>query len=196
MKRLIASMLFLLVLVQPSSPQKGYQNGYILTHHGDTILGIVNDRKVSTLHSVIYERIRFKPSKSRLFAKKYDASEITGYGYADTHFRSLPFTSEGSFFKTVNYASGDPVFLKVRSDSYLSLYQSEYVDEDGYITSSLFLKRKDESTYTFVPPIGFRKKMLEYFSDAVVIQQQIQSREYRLRDIEEIGQAYNDLKGQ
>ncbi len=194
MKKIALIFFIVLSISQSAFSQKDYREGYIVTNKGDTLFGKVKDRKVRTFNSVLYDKIRFKQPKSGWFPKKYRPAEILGYGYDDMHFRSLPFTSEGNLFRpTTTFAYGELYFVKIVIDGRLSLIESEYIDDEtGYITSKLYLKKKDEMTYALVPMISFRKKMAEYFSDVDEIKEKIQSREYRLRDIREIVREYNE----
>ena len=171
------------------SAQKQYNKGYVVLLQGDTLWGKVKDRKIRMVNSKLYKNIKFK--SSGLFHHSYKPADIIGYGYNENHFRSMPLTQENKmFFKTISYAYGDPVFLRVRIDDYLTLFEYEYIEE-GRITSYYLLKRQDEIRYTGIPLFGFKKKMVDFFSDHDEIVKKIISKEYRYKDIYEIVLEYN-----
>lgn len=136
------SLIFFLGLPFESAAQDDYQKGYVVTNAGDTIYGLVRDRKTGAFGK-LYKKIKLKEKKGK---SRYAPKEIISYKIGNTTFESIQLSSTGSFFDdeyTVS-SNGDFRFLKVVEKGYLSYYYWEYEDADsGYIDRIPFFKKKD-----------------------------------------------------
>ena len=180
-------------MIPLEAQKKGYSEGYIITWQGDTLHGWVKDRSPEPFVD-LYPRIRFKTDK-RWFKKKYGPDEISGYGYGDSRFESLPLREESAFFRFRYYLDegGSRVFLKVVSrNGPLTLYYWEYIDgESNYVDHiPLFHKRySPEMVRVTQGMLGLkRNRLVEYFQDCPDLVWAIQ--EKRVNGIEEVYNFY------
>ncbi len=198
MKSKTTLLLFFVLVWSPSwvLGQKGYQDGYIITNGGDTLTGLVKDRKPPPFGK-IYKKIYFKKPKSG--RKKYGPNQIKGYRMGSTEFESLWLEDSYEFFQQ-KYTSipnrGEQQFLKVIVRGYLSYYQLEYMDsESDNIDVVPLFKRSDESSLVRVTQgiFGLKKKKLSaYFQDCPRLVDKIVAGE--IKDPVEIAYYYNHFK--
>jgi len=153
--------------------QKDFYPGYIVTNSGDTIYGMVKDRKSSRLK--IYSKIHLKNSKGK--KRKYGPGEILAY------------ESGGNTYHSVWYRERQ--FLKVIEKGYVTYYYDESVDEDGYLFETKLLKRENEQRFTTIIGIGFRKKTMNYFADCPELVRKLDARQYRFNSLGEAVRFYN-----
>ncbi|HUX96439.1 MAG TPA: hypothetical protein VMV47_11975 [Bacteroidales bacterium] len=196
MKTSIRSIIIVALLFSGSSlkSQEKYQPGYIVTNNGDTIRGMICDRKQAPF-AQLYSKIRFKGNS--LFKRKYSPSQITGYKLGATSFESEWINSTSNLFRT-NYicdpASGTRHFLKVIVKGYLTYYQWEYMDQESWSIDAIDLfKRENDEYYIRVTRgiFGIRLKNLkEYFMDCPALIQEIERGE--LKTPAEIAYFYNN----
>ncbi len=162
-------MLVLLFCLHTLSAQnKSFKEGYIIQHSGDTIMGFVKDRSAEPFVS-LYAKIRFKKRTSSRI-KKYDADDILGYGYAGTHFLSVPFREEQEMWVVRYYTDLEAPrkFLKVIMQSEdLMYYEQLFVHDDNFYLDSIpFFHKPTSNQMVRVTQgiLGFKKKrLIEYF---------------------------------
>ena len=189
----IIIILIVLTLSIPSSGQKGYQDGYVITNENDTLTGKIKDRKLPPFGK-IYKKIRFR-NKS-IFTRKFSPEQIRSYCQGELEFESLWINVSYSLF-TANYSSipgyGEMQFLKVISKGYLTYYEWESVDyESGYFDAIPLFKREKEPYFERVTQgiLGLKKKRLsEYFQDCLELVNKIENGE--IKNPVEIAVFYN-----
>ena len=194
MKNIKPFPLFYLFLVSPFFffAQKDFKKGYIVSMDGDTIVGLVKDRKEPPFGK-LYKKIVFKKGHKK---KKYGPNEITAYKKGHDHFESLwiqdnTYPFQAKYLSTPNY--GNKHFLKVIVKGYLSYYYWEFEDsESDYIDAIGFYKREDEDFFARASQgiFGLKKKYLtKYFKDYPDLVSKIEYGE--LKDPVEIVRIYN-----
>lgn len=178
------------------SGQKGYESGYIITNSGDTISGIVKDRKPPPFGK-IYKKIYFKAERSR--KKKYGPHQIKGYKQGNRFFESMWLNVSYDFFKEKYTSSpnvGEQQFLKLIVQGYLSFYQLEFEDQESdYVDAVDLYKRSDEASLVRVTQGIFglkKKKLAAYFQDCPELVRKIETGE--MKDPVEIAYFYNHFK--
>lgn len=178
-----------------NAQKRGFQPGYIITHNGDTLQGVLKDRSQEPFVT-IYNKIRFKPQgKSR--TKKYSPEDIRGYGIQDRHFISLPLREDSAFFK-FRYsldASVPNSFLRViaQSDTLWHLEQEFIHDDNNYVDSfPLFYKPTTGQVVRVTQGfLGFRKKRLtSFFADCPEIPEALYQKDPRLKTVSELYSFY------
>jgi hypothetical protein len=171
--KVLVLIILLLLVVNDLFGQKDFYPGYIVTNSGDTIYGMVKDRKSSRLK--IYSKIHLKNSKGK--KRKYGPGEILAY------------ESGGNTYHSVWYRERQ--FLKVIEKGYVTYYYDESVDEDGYLFETKLLKRENEQRFTTIIGIGFRKKTMNYFADCPELVRKLDARQYRFNSLGEAVRFYN-----
>lgn len=163
-------LILLFCLPTLSAQKKGFKEGYIIQHSGDTIMGFVKDRSPEPFVS-LYSKIRFRPKTSSR-VKRYDANDILGYGYAGTDFLSVPFRATQEMWVARYYTDlGAPrKFLKVIQQSeYLVYYEELFVHDDNFYLDTIpFFHKPTSNQMVRVTQgiLGFKKKrLMEYFYD-------------------------------
>jgi len=90
-------LFFVMLICSPIvAGQKGYESGYIITNNGDTLSGIVKDRKPPPFGK-IYKKIYFKAEKSR--RKKFGPHQIRGYRQGNRFYESMWLEVSYDFFR-------------------------------------------------------------------------------------------------
>jgi hypothetical protein len=170
MKISLIVLISYLLFAPYSFASKGYFEGYIVTHSGDTIYGMVKDRTVEPFQSML-EKIKFIEKGTRR-PKKYRADEISGYKCANREYRVVRYLETSEFFKIRYYigSRGDFVFLRLIKDAGpIIYYEREFThDDNDYIDSfPLFhLTHTNEMVRVTQGILGLKKKRLsEYFAD-------------------------------
>lgn len=172
--------------------QKGYEEGYVVMNSGDTLYGMLKDRKSGSFPR-LYEKVKFRNEKGK--KRFYGPAAIRAYGWGNQVFRSLHFTHDNLLFSAVGLNEGERRFLKVHVSGYLTLYEDEFIDHDGpTIEGRFYLKKADEHQFIHVPWIGFRKSMISYFNDDPVLSEAIQRKKYRYADIRQLVREYNQRR--
>ncbi len=166
---LLLSLIFL-PDIQVHGQSKDYSRGFIITLEGDTLHGMVKDRKEGSFPE-LYSRIHFKANNQRS-RQKYGPDDILGYSCAGQQFESLAILEETTFLMSRYYVDdrGDPVFLKIAArNEHLCYYHWEYEDsESNYIDYiPLFYKNGGmEIVRVTQGLLGLKRKRLsEYFAD-------------------------------
>lgn len=185
--------IILLLSVFPLKSQEKFQPGYIITNNGDTLSGLIRDRKQAPF-AQLYSKIRFKGRSP--FIKKYGPSQIKGYKQGDIYFQSEWINVTNNIFRThyrSDSVSGTRHFLKVIVKGYLTYYQWEFMDQESWYIDAIDLyKRKNEDYYMRVTQgiFGLRIKSLnEYFIDCPDLIQKVEKKE--LKSPDEIAYFYN-----
>ncbi len=178
--------------------QQAYSPGYIVTIEGDTLNGLVSDRKPPPFGE-IYDKIRFKDEKGK--KKRFRPSQITSYKAGDNLFESvwvkrinmgLNIFDERYFFDD---RTGEKVFLRVAKKGELSVYRWDFQEQgEDFIGSAPFFKRKSDDFMVRAAQglFGLKKKVLtEYFSDCPSLQSKIQADEFKYP--ESVADYYNSV---
>lgn len=198
LKTLAIFVLFFIAVINTSMVfgQKGYESGYIIMNNGDTISGIVKDRKPPPFGK-IYKKIYFKAEKSR--KKKYGPDQIKGYRQGNRFYESMWLNVSYDFFKEKYTSSpnvGEQQFLKLIVKGYLRLYQLEFEDQESdYVDAVDLYKRSDENSLVRVTQGIFglkKKKLAAYFQDCPELVRKIEVGE--MKDPVEIAYYYNHWK--
>lgn len=101
-----------------------------------------------------------------------------------------------------------PVILEVVIEDYLSLYAlsaTSYTANGGNYSNggsfkdskTYYVKKKDEKTaqfytgFSYIPKISFKKFIETYFNDCPQIQEKVENKEFKKKDLEEIVSFYN-----
>ncbi len=190
MKYVFLTLVFLVGCLTSSFAQKNYVKGYLVLSTGDTLHGMVKDRKEKFNSIKLLKKKKFKADNGKKY--KFTASTVLAYSRLGDHYRSVSFrTFARPPVGWYTFTTSEQVFLKVVVDDHLSLYEREFEDED-YLSKNLFLIRPGEPYYTVVPLLNFRKRMKPYFSDAEMISKAIQQKEYRNKDLYRLVRDYND----
>lgn len=190
-RRVVLSLIFICYLTLLNAQKKGFYEGYIIEHSGDTVRGYVKDRSPEPFVS-LYDKIRFKEG-GRSRTKKYGPEDILGYGYQNQDFVSMRLREESSFFKFRYYA--DPaapmVFLKVieRSERLVYFEQLFVHDDNDYLDAFPLFYRPGSNEMVRVTRgiFGFRKKrLLEYFADCPALVKELSSANATIRNVPEL----------
>lgn len=186
---------FLLLLfwsLLPLNAQKnGFEQGYVISLEGDTLLGQVKDRSREPFVE-LYRKIRFKPD-GRSSRRKYRPKDITGYGACGRDYESVPLWEESSFFKFRYYLdpNAEKVFLLVlRRQAGLTYYRQEFIyDDNNYLDFYPLFHRDGYSEMVRVTQgvLGLkRKRLMEYFNDCDELVKALYSKE-----LKEAHEVYN-----
>lgn len=179
---------FFLVYVTSVMAQRDFLEGYVVLNSGDTLRGVVKDRKEG-FSSRLWDRIILKHGKKRM---KFRPDQLLAYNRGGSEFHSVPFNQGNDLLGISRVRVGQKHFLKVYIRGYLSLYEDEFLDDSqSNFDGNFYLIREDELQYLQVSMLFFRKKMVPYFEDAPHIARAIEDREYKYRDIITIVTEYN-----
>ena len=187
MQRIEISIIVIFILCSGCS-QRDFLQGYVVLNSGDTLGGLVKDRKEGFSPRLL-NPIIFKGEKRR---KKFGPDAIQAYHRGGFDFHSIPFSQGNDLLGLSRISIGQHQFLKVYISDYLSLYESEWKDgNSSNFSGTYYLKREDEVQFTVVSLLGFRKKMAGYFDDASEISSSIVEKDYKFRDLFELVSDYN-----
>lgn len=162
--------LFLLICMPQVHSQKIWETGYVILNTGDTLSGMVCDRKATATGTKLYSKIRFRGDEG--VREKFTAYDIKGYAVGNSLYESMWYHESMAFF-IMSYTSrrgvGKKIFLQVVRRGYLTCYYKEYVDGDsGYVDGFELFKRPGDAYFMRATQgiFGLKKKRLtEYFSD-------------------------------
>ncbi len=195
-KRVVIYFLLTVVICLPVNllAQKHFEGGYIVLNNGDTITGLVKDRKPDPFGK-LYKKIRFR-GKGK---SKYGPDEILSYKKGEALYESIGLADAVGFLsQDYNVTSNDDekVFIKLISRGYVNHYFLEFRDADsGYIDFfSYFMKENGtELVRTRQGIFGLRKKRLAaFFSDCPVLASKILNKEFKR--VDEVANFYNEWK--
>ena len=164
--------------------QSQYLPGWVILASGDTLTGMVKDRKQTFTGPEIYHKIRFKGDQKKK-RKKYRPEELAGYQINEVAYESVWLRPASSGIHLLNpyYESfpnaGDCVFLRVVSKGKLSHYQWEWADESQVDSMDLF-RRAGEPIFIRATQgiLGLKRKQLtKFFTDCPSLQEKIQKKE-------------------
>ncbi|MDN5217462.1 hypothetical protein QQ020_35650 [Fulvivirgaceae bacterium BMA12] len=183
MKKIGISMLFL-ILCSICYAQNGFEPGFIITLSGDTVHGVLRDRKEATFLK-LYKKVRFKP-EGKNATKKYNANQIRAYAIGDQMFESV---NENALHQDIvlfnrrlpSNNSNDRVFLKVIVNGVASYYQKEWVDQDSGVLEVVdYIKKAHNPKFVRATQgiLGLKKRKLSaYFSDCPPLQLKIKNKD-------------------
>jgi hypothetical protein len=172
-----------------------YAVGYVVKNNGDTLYGKVKDRS-GEVFTRMYSKIRFK-SDGYFFQKRYSPKQIIAYKTGDRLYETHWIKVRTLLLK-VNYFSkpgfGKREFFRVVEKGKLSLYYSEFMDEDSSIVDYVELFKR-EGDYYFVRAtqgvFGLKKNLLsEYFQNQQEVRDKIVSGE--LKTAFQVVRFYNE----
>lgn len=194
MKKMLIS-LSCLIFFGISYAQNEFEEGFIVKLNGDTLYGIVKDRK-EAVFTKLYKKVRFKEN-GKNSKKKYGADQIRAYAIGSQMFHSVPENTinDGLFnFGQSSSSSKDDVFLKVILSGPASYYQQEWVEqESGIVEVADYIKKENDTVLirSTLGLLGLRKKRVSsYFSDCPPLQLKIKNKE--LVTSFEVVQFYNN----
>ncbi|WP_027076472.1 hypothetical protein [Maribacter antarcticus] len=178
----------------PILAQKHFEEGFIVLNNGDTITGLIKDRKPDPFGK-IYKKIRHKgKGKSR-----YGPHEILAYKKGEMFFESIGLASKIGFLnQDYNISSNEKerVFIRVINQGYVNHYVLEFQDADsGYYDHFSYFKKRNgtELVRTTQGIFGLRKKRLAvFFSDCPILAVKIRNKE--LKSAHEVATFYNEWK--
>ena len=171
--------------------------GYIISLSGDTTRGYVeHGNRTSNQKTCI-----FYPDASKKDKQKYKASEINGYGVADKHYRSIPFTGglmgkpmgfvllakPGRVSQFIYYSKKDMIGIMTKTETI-----GEY--EERIHTDEIVWQKLDEKPFQQGELIlGFAKKISKLLSDYPELAAKVENKEkgYGLLNIYDIMDEYN-----
>jgi hypothetical protein len=175
--------------------QKGFQEGYIITHNSDTTHGMLKDRKEG-FSSKIYSKVQLKKG---LFSKKYSAANIKGYCISNTCFESIWLDKKGILFNETYISRpgfGKRVFVKNVISGHLTLYHLEYVDSDSGTIDYIELLKKSNNDMLIRASqglLGLKKKaVISYLSDCPELIEKINNNS--IKNAREVVNFYNICK--
>ena len=178
----------LLVYTVSAVAQRDFLEGYVVLNSGDTLHGLVKDRKEG-FSSRLLDCIILKHRKKRM---KFRPDQLVAYQRGGSEFHSVSFNQGNDLLGISRIRVGQKHFLKVYVKGYLSLYEDEFLDDSqSNFDGNFYLIREDELQYLQVSMLFFRKKMVPYFEDAPHIARAIEDKEYRYRDLVTIVTDYN-----
>jgi hypothetical protein len=159
--------------------QDDFEPGYVVTKTGDTLKGLVKDRKTGSFGE-IYEKIRFKGEKTR---RRYTADDVITYKRGNTKFKSMDLR-------------GEKVFLRVELEGYVSYYVEE-IQEQGeqlVLEADYFQKRGTINLVRATQGLfGLKRKTLaNFFGDCPPLVKKIDNKQ--LKHPLEVATFYNQWK--
>lgn len=187
MKQLLGLLfLFALSLNAFGQGTKGQEfvDGWVATKKGDTLRGKVCYENSKTGER--YEKVFFIDAKDATNAKKRMGNErLTAFGTADKVFEWV--TLEESI---------PPLIMERVVGGDLNLYRCWFKTMDSTPQKmtyevGMFLKKKDNPEFYEVMDKKFQKEMAAYFKGDEDIVRMIKEKEYTIKDIDKIVQAYN-----
>jgi hypothetical protein len=196
-KHSVLLSVFLLVLITTSAVgQDGYQPGYVVLERGDTLNGLVMDRRETFTGTNLLAKVRFKPTDRRR-RKKYRPHQLLSYQVGDATYESQPIRQKGISLLDAHYEidsdEGEWTFLRVISRGNLIHYQMEWVDEDnGTVEAADFFRKANERLLVRATQGVFglkRKNLIKYFWDCPSLQQKIEQKVFKYSS--EIAAYYN-----
>ncbi len=168
--------------------QREFLNGYVVLNAGDTLSGVVKDRKEG-INSKLLDRVIFKGESGR---KKYRPDQLIAYHRGGSNYHSIPFSTGNDLLGVSRVKVGQRHFLQVYIDGYLSLYMDEFIDHDGpNFDGNFYLIREGELMFTQASLLFFRKNLVPYFSDAPHLAKAIEDKDYRYKDLITLVRDYN-----
>lgn len=164
-----------------------FTDGWVATKKGDTLRGKVCYENTKTGERL--EKVVFIDSKDATNAKKrYGSEKLTAFG------------AGGKVFEWVILEDGIPPLIMERVvGGDLSLYRCWFKTMDSTPQKmtyevGMFLKKKDNPEFYEVMDKKFQKEMAAYFKGDEAIVKMIKEKEYTIKDIDKIVQAYNELE--
>ncbi len=176
--------------------QQAYFPGYIVTVEGDTLNGLISDRKPPPFGE-IYNKIRFKDQRGK--KKRFKLSEIVSYKVGDNLFESVWVKRINSGLNIFDERylfddrTGEKVFLKVSTRGELSVYRWEFQEQgEDFIDYATYFKKMSDDFMIRATQGLFglkKKKLVPYFNDCASLQSRIQADEFKYA--EPIADYYN-----
>ncbi|MGD1891467.1 MAG: hypothetical protein ACFB15_12850 [Cyclobacteriaceae bacterium] len=168
-----------------ASGQDGYQPGYVVLANGDTLSGLVMDRKETIIGTELLSKIRFKPT-DRKRRKKYRPHQLISYQVGNATYASHPIRPKGisllDAYYEIDPAEGEWTFLRVVRRGNLTHYQKEWVDEDDSSGEAAEFFRKTNVQFLVRATQGIfgrkRKNLIKYFQDCPSLQQKIKEKAF------------------
>lgn len=164
-----------------------FVDGWVATKKGDTLRGKVCYENTKTGER--YEKVFFIDAKDATNAKKRMGNErLTAFGTTD------------KVFEWVTLEDGIPPLIMERVvGGDLNLYRCWFKTMDSTPQKmtyevGMFLKKKDNPEFYEVMDKKFQKEMAAYFKGDEAIVKMIKEKEYTIKDIDKIVQAYNELE--
>lgn len=187
--------LFCLLLINTCNAQNEFQKGFLVALNGDTIQGLVKDRK-EDMFPKLYEKIRFKQSDKKV-TSKYHASEIKAYSVNGQLYESANESAleDGLLGRLQPENTQDnSIFLKVITKGPASHYQLEWVEQESGVIETIDYLKKTNSPIFIRSTQGIfglkKRRITEYFNDCPILQSKIESKE--LVTSQEVVNFYND----
>lgn len=175
--------------------QDDWQTGYVVTNAGDTLEGMVRDRKSGAFGKLYGKVVLKQTGKGK---KSFKPKKIQCYMWGRSKYVTLRTQSSSRGFKTDIRVSpdGEPGFYRVVSEGPLSLYHLEYSDQDNSAIDFIpYFKREGNPSLVRATQgvFGLKKKLLSnFFADKPELVNQIN--DGRLKTPEEVVKAFQLLR--
>ncbi|MEM9142885.1 MAG: hypothetical protein AAGA86_07850, partial [Bacteroidota bacterium] len=179
--RLLGFYLFFSVFPVLAVGQDDYLKGYVITNVGDTLWGLVKDRKTSP-PSKKYKKIYFKNSNKRR-KKRFAPKDIKGYRAGPNSFESIWFKDAIDFFQQEIVSvpgQGKRVFLRVEEIGHVLYYVDERQEPgDEFVLEVDYFKKRDNPKMVRATQGLFglkRKRLALFFADCPPLVEKIKKK--------------------
>ena len=161
--------------------QKHYRPGHVVLVSGDTLTGLVMDRKETFVGTDLLQKIRFKPEEGGR-RRKYRPRKLASYQVEGVTYESFCVRPQGISLLDAYYEvvpnDGEWIFLRVVNRGRLTHYQWEWIDEDDAgVESADYFRKADELLLVRATQGIFglkRKNLVKYFRDCPNLQQKLE----------------------
>lgn len=179
MKRAIKFTILLCSAFNFAFSQVTFVKGYLIDMDGDTLRGEIkmNPKKDFDL----YNKVFFKDESG--VQKNYKPDKVKGYGFDNKHFFAAKY-------------EGDIMFYKVLALGKVSLYEMMYetmiMNEISY-KSEYFIARKEDTEYTRLKQIKYKKQLAEFMKDNPdILASADDDKKFEIEKVIELVNQYND----
>ncbi|MCP4522463.1 MAG: hypothetical protein GY827_12350 [Cytophagales bacterium] len=168
-----------------------FQKGWVIMISGDTLQGEVNDdfsKKKS---------MRILSFRQNDVTRIIDKDSVVAYQKDSLYFVKLKYE------RPIQLIGGMMGFMQVIEQGNLTLLQFDYWIQseptgqklsNSYIQTDYYLLAEGEKEPTLIKKFGFRKKMMKFFENQPFIYQQLKTKKWKYKHLQQIVKAYNQKK--
>ncbi len=191
--KIIIAICLSLIFSMSKAQKKGFFEGFIIDQNGDTLWGLIKDRRPEP-YVDLKSKIRFvENGKFRI--RKFGPEDIKAYSYNAALYESVSLREEVNMLK-FRYIIDKNVsnrFLKViDKNPYLIYYHLEFVHDDNFYLDYIPLFYKPGNTEMCRVTQGIlglkRKRLIEYFADCKALCEAISNK--RINEINSVYDFY------
>lgn len=181
MKILTLLSLSLLLVISVYGQQSEFSAGYVVTTKGDSLTGIVKDRKYGFQDELLNKLIVKKDNGK---VKRIKKKHVAAYEWGGERFERRTISTEIPLVK-IDVSSEE--FLVKVVDGSVELYKQYYNDFDNQVIDYIyFIKDRSVNGYKRLPVVGYKSIIRKYFLGKDQITRKLDNGRYRYADIPDI----------